>query len=498
MGPPSKISAEDLTVNLGQDEVCRILDLKQNLTYSGVVEQCLSHYLQLGWSLVAMDARDGSDLGIDFSKHQGIWAAELADLGLQGIQINLGVRTGRPSQLIVLEVNKGEGALSLDQQGDWRAECVAAVGDCWEQHYYVLPAEGPFPASFFQAPQVLIYGDGGLALVPPSLEAQAREPWRWLQPPWEKPPHYPKPAVWQFLKKYLPSQQSIPEVPTWAEIYRLISPHDMLLKTLLVPAGSPEDYCQGILNAALGLGLKEPAILLGLLWHAPHLDWRNRPARWEYLKELVAGALEKAGEMAQLPDLPGRAGPFEGISLGTLPAMGPSEAGLSGVWKEAENSPPRFEQSVSGQFFQLLAGLGEKVIMESCRYEAILSGLGARAGELENLVAEWERCFSPTMPAGQNPGPPKSELSPIEFDWTSVINHQAVRKQQIQEVQAAARDFLEKNPDVAADRNKVQMVLFCLKNYVSINPEWAGMPFREKLERAGLMARGFLKERGGP
>jgi hypothetical protein len=38
------------------------------------------------------------------------------------------------------------------------------------------------------------------------------------------------------------------------------------------------------------------------------------------------------------------------------------------------------------------------------------------------------------------------------------------------------------------------MVIFCLKNYISINPEYAGLPFREKLDRAGMMARGFFRE----
>ena len=54
------------------------------------------------------------------------------------------------------------------------------------------------------------------------------------------------------------------------------------------------------------------------------------------------------------------------------------------------------------------------------------------------------------------------------------------------------QDFLSKNPDLAEDRSKVQMVLFSLKNYVSINPDYAGLSFREKLEKAGQMARSFL------
>ena len=54
------------------------------------------------------------------------------------------------------------------------------------------------------------------------------------------------------------------------------------------------------------------------------------------------------------------------------------------------------------------------------------------------------------------------------------------------------QDFLSKNQDLAEDRSKVQMVLFCLKNYVSINPDYANLSFREKLEKTGQMARTFL------
>jgi hypothetical protein len=36
------------------------------------------------------------------------------------------------------------------------------------------------------------------------------------------------------------------------------------------------------------------------------------------------------------------------------------------------------------------------------------------------------------------------------------------------------------------------MVLFTLRNYVSISPDYAGLSFRDKLTKAGQMARDFL------
>ena len=71
------------------------------------------------------------------------------------------------------------------------------------------------------------------------------------------------------------------------------------------------------------------------------------------------------------------------------------------------------------------------------------------------------------------------------------MNQQTQQRQHLQEVQAAANEFLANNPDLATDRDKIRLVLFCLRNYVSINPECARLPFREKLEKAAKMARGF-------
>jgi len=176
--------------------------------------------------------------------------------------------------------------------------------------------------------------------------------------------------------------------------------------------------------------------------------------------------------------------------LDMVSSLGPTDPGLQ---KGATASPPSFDQSVSGQFFQLLAGLGEKVIMESCRYEAMLTGVHHQAGEIDGLVSQWEKFF-----AGSSPSPPEQGQKPtgttVEFNWDTIVGQNSSKKQQFQEIQAAAGDFLNHNPDLAGDQNKVQMVVFCLKNYISIDPENAALPFREKLDRAGIMAREFFRK----
>ena len=504
------MASKDFSVRVGQEEMGRILNLKENLDLKELLVTYAPHYQELGWVLVGMKSPEGTPLELDLSQPAELWSQQLTDLGAAPDQINVGIRTGKASNLLVLEVNKGEGALSLDQCGEWRADCVAEMGGFREQHYYALPPEVQTPPSFFLAPQVLIYGEGGLVLVPPSVEPQAREPWRWLTPPWEAPPLPPKPAVWQFLKEYIPAAMVNSAAQSWAEIYRMISPHGALLKALLVPPSSQAAYYQGIITTAMGLGFKDPALLFGLLWHAPHGEGRKDPKKRDYFQKLIAKALDRQKDGASVPGLParmdGKAWPGKPGGMQTsFPAIQPSMNVLDmlscpaptdlGVQESEAASATQFDQSISGQFFQLLAGLGEKVIMESCRYEAMLTGVHHKAGEVENLVSQWEQHF-----AGSSPSPPEQGQKPmgstVEFNWDAIVGQNNFNQQQIQEIQAAAGDFLNQNPDLAGDRHKVQMVVFCLKNYISIDPENAALPFREKLNQAGIMARDFFRARG--
>ncbi len=502
------MAIKDFTVKVGKEEIGHILNRKENLDHHGQMWDFMSRYQALGWDLAVITAQGGADLGLDLRQPREVWWKQLADLGLDGIQLNLAIRTGQPSRLLVLEVNKGSGTLSLDLLGDWRSQCVAELGDFREQHYYALPREGQSASSYFLAREVLIYGDEGLILAPPSIEPDGKEPWRWLAPPWERPPQEPKPAVWQFIREQMsPGSGPEPQMPTWDEVYRIVSPHEAVLKSLLMPATAMENYYGDILSAALSAGLKDRSALLGLLWHAPHGDARSNPARWQYLQGLV-GQNQRA--VAQLP------GPWGGANLSpgaVVPtAVAPLEASLDltlGVGeltrqllgeREPEPAPPKFEKNVSGQFFQLLATLGEKVITESVRNEAILSGVGAQTTEMERLASEIEQCLAPPAPGGSDPRtpPPSPGAPPMGFPWPGVVPPQPQKSAKLQEVKASVQDFFSKNPDLAEDRDKVQMVLFSLKNYVSINPDYAGLSFREKLEKAGQLARNFLGQPARP
>jgi hypothetical protein len=121
--------------------------------------------------------------------------------------------------------------------------------------------------------------------------------------------------------------------------------------------------------------------------------------------------------------------------------------------------------------------------------------VGHRAGEIDSLVSQWEQYFAGSSPALAGQGE-KPAGTTVEFSWDTVAGPNSDKKPHIQAIQAAAGDFLQHNPDLAGDRHKVQMVIFCLKNYISINPENAALPFREKLDRAGILAREFLRMQG--
>ena len=164
--------------------------------------------------------------------------------------------------------------------------------------------------------------------------------------------------------------------------------------------------------------------------------------------------------------------------------------------RDSEPSRPKFEKSVSGQFFQLLTALGDRVIAESRRQETILSGLEAKATELDGVLAEIEQCFA--SPATGSPeargSSPAHDRGPLEFPLAASMAPQRQKTKKLQEVKSMVQDFFSKNADLAEDQDKVQMVLFSLKNYVSINPDFAGLSFRDKLEEAGQMARSFLNQ----
>jgi hypothetical protein len=281
-----------------EEEVCQIYSLKKNLDYSDILIKYANKYLKMGWDLVAVNAQGEPAIDLDFQQPEEIWSSRLTSMGLAGLQMNLGVRTGRPSRLLVLEVHRDQSLAPFNQRGDWGSGCIAAVGQEREQHYYVVPRGWqPPPSYFLESFQIMVFGEEGMVLAPPSLEPQAQAALRWLRPPWENPPTRPSPALCKFLQDSAPaileeSTPSVPKVPTWAEIYPSITRYPGVLQALLAPAPHPEDYYAALVSAARQAGLADPEIILGLLWHAPLGDSSHLTRRWGYFQRLVREGAE--------------------------------------------------------------------------------------------------------------------------------------------------------------------------------------------------------------
>jgi hypothetical protein len=189
-------------VSIHQEEMETILNLKSVLDHQESLESYAEKYCHLGWSLQAVNAQNGADLEVDFQAHPDTWVNRLWKAEWGETKINLGVRTGTGSRLLVLEVAKGPGEAILDQYGPWRAECIAALGADREQHFYAwdLPTcLAPAPSAVI--PEIKWYGAGQVAPVPPTFASETQDTWRWLSPPWEQPPQSPSQALVRFFQQ---------------------------------------------------------------------------------------------------------------------------------------------------------------------------------------------------------------------------------------------------------------------------------------------------------
>jgi hypothetical protein len=284
---------KDRSVKINPEELESLLRLKSILDHKAAVSNYAEKYLKLGWALQAHSAQDGVDLKVNFREPHETWIHRLWEPALSGVTINVTVRTGRESGLLVLQVDPGPGAALLDRQGPWRARCIAVLGSGRELHFY---AWGPQPLcdlpSFEDTPGIRGFGEGQMAPLPPSFDPEMGETWQWLYPPWETPPDSPNDSLCRFLQPAAgPEAQPRSEVNlSWQEIYCLVSPHEPLLQALTASYPDMESYYQGILEAAAAIGINAPEVLLSLLWHAPRGNARQHPEVWAYLQGLVAAA----------------------------------------------------------------------------------------------------------------------------------------------------------------------------------------------------------------
>jgi hypothetical protein len=404
--------ARHFKAGIREEEVCQIYNLKKNLDYSDILIKYAHKYLKLGWDLVAVNALGETALDLDFHQPEDMWSPRLTAMGLEGMQINLGIRTGRPSRLLVLEVHRDESLAPFNQRGEWCSGCVAEVGTNREQHYYVVPRGWPPPPSYFlESFQVMVFGEEGMVLAPPSMEPKAKATLRWLRPPWETPPTRPSPALCKFVKESAPTLLEAPEapgaqVPTWSEIYPTITGYPSLLQALLAPAATPEEYYQTLAATAHEAGLHDSQVLLGILWHAPLGDGARTPERWEYFQRLVGHSDGQPDQGPRRTPARGRVTPPPAglITPPRIPETG-SEPGIAeGQWppvagypsappgeptagvqlpkngRHSTNGAGYQRQKDKGEYFDSWAELfklgRDHLVVDRRRYEAMIYELG--------------------------------------------------------------------------------------------------------------------------
>jgi len=267
------------------------LNPKSRLDHQEAAASYIKKYQKLGWALQALKPQDGTNLEVDFGENPETWANRLWEPGWSGPKINLGVRTGKGSGLMVLEVATGSGESILEPYGPWRASCIAALGAGREQHFYAWDPSSHFDSAYFRGTsEIRWFGEGQVVPVPPSGDPEMQETWWWLSPPWEQPPQCPSQSLSRFLQQHL-TPEPRPEISlSWQQVYCLVSPHQPLLQALSASYPSRQDYYLGVLEAAAAVGLKAPEVLLSLLWHAPRGNARQHPEIWGLLQKLVAEA----------------------------------------------------------------------------------------------------------------------------------------------------------------------------------------------------------------
>jgi hypothetical protein len=491
MASPGKTPPEEFFVRLGQDEIGLILNLKESLDHS---DQLVSHglrYQKLGWQPKALSGSGEADLGVDFGQSEELVYEQIKAFLQTENKINLGVSV-RAARLLVVEICDQSGSAVLGGFGDWRSSCWAQTEDGWEQHYFHIPPG--FSASRTgvlkkSKAQIKVYGTDGWVLPPPSTPPASRKAWQWHEPPWVNAPPLPGEPVWRFLKEWqaLPEQpdpQEVAELPSWEDIFQRIEPFNELIKALVAPAVSFERYYEKILNTSLGFLIPDPTLLLGLLWHAPRGDLRECPQRWLFLQNLAATASTRGLELPVAePPSPRPRGLNAALASLHEYQEHPSKAAASGQVSAGGGGNGRNLQTLTSE---------REIVLERSRYEAMLAEmteLSKKSVELERRLEEQEaRLQTPSAAVPPPELPPAREARAASPAAPAAVPGKNSGGNS-RGPQTALREFVAENPDLAS---QVQMLQFYMKNYIDINPENHGLPYKEKLDMAAKMVRDFL------
>jgi len=307
----SETASRKFSIKVESQELDRIIQARKNLDDVKLLAVYAAQYKNLGWSPVALEVVQGTDLGVNFEQPEAGWVWSLMDFALQDIRVGLTIHLKPNSPLFVIRVKPALGN-TLGRLGDWRSPCVARLGDIWEHHFLMLPKTWRLSPDHIigdeEAPLSII-GPGHAVTVPPSVDPASQVAWHWLAPPWEQPPGQPSPELLILLEDcgfiVREALTAVEDLPSWKEIYPLICHSERLIQALLAPEESSAIYCRNILQEALQAGFRDLTLLLSLLWHAPHSELRHDPDGRDQLCQWAEKLQELLG--AETSDLAGGA-----------------------------------------------------------------------------------------------------------------------------------------------------------------------------------------------
>ena len=420
MGLPNNKTSRQPRLKMGPEELDHIIQSRKNLDDVTELAQYADLYKSIGWSPVALDALTGSDLKVNFDQPQATWLNLLLDLALKKGGVSLAIRLEPKARLVALKVTPAFGKEFLDSLGDWRSPCIAQAGDSWENHFLVLPQTWILSPEYLDdnenAP-LSVMGPGRVVPVPPATEPASRETWRWLYPPWRQPPSHPSRGLLLLLQEagYISRRSPMPgeDLPTWEDLYPVICRSNELLQAVLTPVATRELYYRTILHEALRAGFRDPRMLQGLLWHAPHgesrpgLEAQQQLSQWAMEIQWLLSAEVLSPESGSSP-------------AASMPGAGPASPGGQESPRSATAPPPP----------------------ENLRDE--LNLLATLAAELEQQVDELE---GQQLSSAIEPGRSSSSSQPEKNASPSLSAHQKNREE-LEELRCALEELLSKNQDL--------------------------------------------------
>jgi hypothetical protein len=113
--------------------------------------------------------------------------------------------------------------------------------------------------------------------------------------------------------------------------------------------------------------------------------------------------------------------------------------------------------------------------------------------QLSALTQAMEKQLSVLQQAPCPSAQPEAAPPPAWWpEWSALLPRSSLPPEVVAEFQAAIRDLYREHPRLAEKREHVNMVVYCYRNYVKINPHFAGLSYGEKLSQAVRLARDFL------